>query len=232
MKAFCILFAAVVALGAEPPLRLKARSEAPESALRAAPKSRAAGVRHGIVPLEAASREGIRALRYVPDGGVLAVRTHRAEVPPGWRELRPEEKVSPLVLESPPDEERLWLVEFHPDVAEGEARAIVLDSGMQTVEHPDLLPGHLLVRGQADPAAALAAWDEVAYVFPASEELRAGSPVYGCPGPLTAFGPVGQYIAQIGEGWDGPGHNAATLTYYYEQLTARLPAETDRKSVV
>lgn len=228
MKAYCILLMTAAAISAEPPLRLKAKLETGRPALRSAPKSRSAGVRHGIAPLEAANNEGIRALRYVPDGGVLAVKTHRSEAPPGWRELQPEEKVSPLVLESPPDEEGLWLVEFHPDVADGDARAIVLDSGMQTVEHPDLLPGHLLVRGPAEPVAALADWDEVAYVFPASEDLRAGAAVYGCPGPLTEYGPVGQYIAQVGEGWDGPGRNAATLTYYYERLTSRLPAETQR----
>lgn len=47
-----------------------------------------------------------------------------------------------------------------------------------------------------------------------------------CGGPLTQYGPVGQYVSQIGDGWDGPGKHSATLAYVFEKLTTKLPAET------
>jgi len=78
----------------------------------------------------------------------------------------------------------------------------------------------------------LAEWDEVAYVFPASVELAAGEHVVACPGALTAAGTVGQYVATVGEGWDGPGRGSAELGYYFQQLTERLPEDDARAELV
>jgi hypothetical protein len=65
----------------------------------------------------------------------------------------------------------------------------------------------------------------VAYVFPPSPDLERGAAVHNCAGAVTQYGMVGQYVAKIGDGWDGPGKNAARLTYLIENATARLPPD-------
>ena len=210
----------LLAGGGELRLKSKERLEPGDRVVR----SRTATRRHGIVARgeEWSATGGIRPLRYVPDDGVLVALESGETPPPSWREMTAGEKLSPLLDEGG----KAWVVEFHPDVDPGEARAVILDAGMQLAEHPDLLRGHLLALGTTELAARLASWDEVAYVFPASEELVAGKLVTACGGPLTQYGPVGQYVSQIGDGWDGPGNHPVTLAYVLERLTPKLPAET------
>jgi hypothetical protein len=116
-----------------------------------------------------------------------------------------------------------FLVEFHPDVEDQEARALAQEHLLEIREHPDLLPNQLLVAGAPERVIRLAEWDEVAYIYPASEELIEGTRVQACAGAITSYGLVGQYVARMGEGWDGPGQNAADLGYFFENLTRRLP---------
>lgn len=115
------------------------------------------------------------------------------------------------------------LVIFHEDVEDAGAKQILQQAGMVLQEKSDLLPHQFLVTGTLDQAGALSEWDEVAYIYPAAEDMAAGEPVYGCPGPLTDFGSIAQYIATIGEGWDGPGRGGVDLTYSFGQETGRLP---------
>lgn len=135
----------------------------------------------------------------------------------------PQEKLSPWLawrggMES-------FVVEFHPDVDRGDAEMLVTREGLRLIDNPDLRPDHLLVRGSRRQAEEVAAWDEVAYLFPASWELRQGLPTMPCAGALTAAGPVGQYVLTVGDGWDGPGLGRAELSYTFERLTQRLPRE-------
>lgn len=183
--------------------------------------------------IEELRRRGARVLDYIPDYGfVISVdgQTNLDGLGLAWAErLRPEDKLSPLVVrnqaEAPeemagPD---AFLVEFHRDVYNEEARAVVRQSGLATREHLDLLPNQLLVEGTPEDAARLAEWDEVAYVFPASRELKQGERVYACPGAATLYGQVGQYTAQYGDGWDGPGKDPAQLGYFLGPLASALP---------
>jgi hypothetical protein len=79
---------------------------------------------------------------------------------------------------------------------------------------------------------ALAAWDELSYIFPASADLIAGTPMRACAGPLTRQGVVGQSVALVGDGWDGPGLGAADLKYAWVHLTDKLPADTAEGEIV
>jgi hypothetical protein len=117
------------------------------------------------------------------------------------------------------------LVEFYSDVDANDVRAIANDAGLLIQENPDLNANHLLVFGSADQLLALAEWDEVAYIFPASAELIQGTPVRPCAGALTSQGPVGQSVPLVGDGWDGPGRGAADLKYSFVHLTEKLPAD-------
>jgi len=88
--------------------------------------------------------------------------------------MRLENKIS---AELAPD--ATWfVVEFHPDVRQADAYAVLRESHMEPHYHRDLLARHMLVYGDMDRAMRLAAMDEVAYVFPASEDLVTG--MRGC----------------------------------------------------
>ena len=99
----------------------------------------------------------------------------------------PEYKLSPLLAA----ENALLMAEFHADVPPDSARAVVEAAGLQVVEYPDVLPHQLMVAGDPRRLTALAAWDEVAYLFPAAPEMAAGARMAACPGGALATPPVG-----------------------------------------
>jgi hypothetical protein len=146
--------------------------------------------------------------------------------------LRPEEKISPNLRAMLVDSVTITvLAEFYPDVDSNDARAIVNDAGLLIQEDADLLANHLLVSGTAEQVLALAGWDEVAYIFPASPELIAGTPVRACAGALTQQGTVGQSVALVG-GWDGAVRGSADLKYAWVHLTEKLPADAAEAEIV
>jgi hypothetical protein len=195
------------------------------------------------VPAEEAvaelERRGAQFVQYVPDAGYLfsvwsgqdwwgtQLRVSR---------MRAQDKVSQALPRKNNAGKRVGrgtlVVEFHPDVDPAEALGIVRQEGFEMLAHPDVLGNHLLIRGPLDRIEELTAWDEVAYVFPASAELAAGERVEACSGAVTALGTVGQYIAAIGEGWDGPGQGSAAVGYYFQSLTQKLPADQVRTELL
>jgi hypothetical protein len=90
------------------------------------------------------------------------------------------EKISPLITAGDASAATgSYLVEFHPDVDLSDARRLILNLGLELHENPDLSVHHLMVNiagaGQArKDLQALAAEDAVAYIFPASDDLRTG----------------------------------------------------------
>jgi hypothetical protein len=141
--------------------------------------------------------------------------------------LDPVDKISLLISRGDSSAASGYLlVEFHADVNMNAARGLILNLGLRLRENPDLGPRHLMVGAPAQQAqaiaAALAAFDEVAYIFPVSPELVSGVPVRACEGALTTNGPVAQLIPTFGPGWDGPGLGAATIGYVFSHMTAQL----------
>ena len=116
------------------------------------------------------------------------------------------------------------VVELYPDVDPSDGRVIANNAGLRVLENPDLLPNHLLVGGSREELLALAGWDEVSYIFPASKELTDGMPLHACAGAASSQGSVQQAIPLVGDGWDGPGLGAASLNYAFDDVTAQLPA--------
>jgi hypothetical protein len=49
---------------------------------------------------------------------------------------------------------------------------------------------------------------------------------------VTAGGTIGQLIATNGNGWDGAGLNATTISYYFSQLTAKMPAALVKSEIL
>ncbi len=127
--------------------------------------------------------------------------------------------------------DRAWVVEFHADIDSDEARAVLGDAGLDTLGHPDLLERQALVAGPWERVASLAEWDEVAYIFPAAEDLLLGNRVVACPGAMTDLGPAAQYTT-MGRGWPGAGQGAVELGYFFSSPTAKLPRSTVESEMV
>jgi len=153
----------------------------------------------------------------------------------GFDALRPEDKLSQELSMASQGDSRgrslrnrrsFYIVEFHTDIPWEERRALISESGAEIKDHRDLTNGHMLVRGSLEQMQALAEWDEVAYIFPASGELAAGLPLVGCMGGATEAGHVGQLTQRIGEGWDGPGLNGANLTFSMQGGVSSRLSET------
>lgn len=178
--------------------------------------------------MQALVRRGVRVLQMVPDQGLMVSIPDGADLTGVDLEstglLKPAEKISRLLKAQTKGAEDPLLVEFYPDVSAGDQRSVVLAEGARIRDNPDMLPIHLLVEGPEDLASRLAAWDEVAYVFPASRELIDGIPVVACHAATAAEGAIGQYVETVGDGWDGPGMGASSLTYSFGQLTAQIPS--------
>lgn len=143
--------------------------------------------------------------------------------------LEPADKISPLLPIDSPDP---VLIEFHPDIDLNDARTLLSANGAVLVDHPNLNPHHLLARLTAAQLEALAERDEIAYFLPASPDLVSGRPAIACLSGLTLEGAAAQYIPMIGDGWDGPGLNAATIGYYFSSTTGQVPEDTVRSEVL
>jgi hypothetical protein len=130
-----------------------------------------------------------------------------------------------------------FIVEFHGDVTADEIRSLILNQGIMLVEHPDLSTNHLMIRfTSADQMAAglvtLTDDDRVAYIFPASDDLANGISTRAYAAAATVGGPIGQLIATNGYGWDGAGQNATTLSYFFSQMTAKMPAGQPQSEIL
>ena len=185
--------------------------------------------------IRALGRRSVQALAYVPDNGLVV------SAPDGidfsslglrwYGRLLASEKLSPGVLEQSLLAQSWVVVEFHSDVPMADARSIALASGLSLRDHPALLANHLLANGSADQFRALAEWDEVEYIFRASDGLIQGATVYPCSGAETTAGSVPQSVPTIGEGWDGPGLGSAALFYAFEDTSSKLPADSAESEI-
>jgi hypothetical protein len=240
--------AAVVAI-AQPALHLKGLKRdrtAPALDVSTQVKSRTLGRSHVVVQfgsnpsddqLKELQNRGAAVLSYVPDFAV-SISADDDIVLDGLDirstvRLKPEEKISPDLAEALAESATVAvLVEFYPDVDPNDGRAIVNEAGLLIRESADLLAHHLLVTGSSEQVWALAAWDEVAYIFPASVDVIEGRPAHACAGAVTAQGQVGQSVALVGDGWDGPGLGGADLRYAFVHVTDVVPADAAESEIV
>ncbi|MFZ5927261.1 MAG: matrixin family metalloprotease [Acidobacteriota bacterium] len=245
---FVLYFCSAVAAQELPPLRLKSGRvppnllASPEGKERAAAGWRGAwqGRAHWLVQFRAEPDEelierlgwlDVRVLQYVPDQGLLV----SAPAETDWAAagaayaglLTAEEKWSPAL---PEEGEAAAVIELHLDVARSDGVVLAQAAGLELREHPELLPNAMLVRGSVEALRALAGLDEVAYVYPAGESLWNGEPLAACAsglmGPAALTG--ANLASTFGEGWDGPGLGAASLSVYI----GALPAWLDRGSML
>lgn len=143
--------------------------------------------------------------------------------------LRPADKLSSALSNT-----GVFVVEFHSDVDMDDARQMVFEANLDLLEHDDLLSNELLVSGDVDAVSALADWDEVDYIFPASDDLVSNTPLIACAGALTDQGTVAQYVI-VGHGWSPDGTSGVAsgvqIKYVFDGLTARVPDSTTKAEI-
>jgi hypothetical protein len=195
----------------------------------------------GTEDLAALTAAGMVPLQYVPDNSVMVSMVEgrqqgvlaSAAEESGQPTFELARKMSPLVdAQEDVDGQLTVVAEFFPDVAEGDMHAIAQREGLSILAHADLVEHQLLVKGTRAQVEALAGWEELSYVFPASKDLSEGALVHGCVGAVTAAGPVANYIAKVGEGWDGPGKGVANLRYTLAALSAQMPQDSQRAEIL
>ena len=250
-KLFGILSAMLLAgsLAAQPALHMKGLNPRETHRLRAAdaqPKTLTPGRSHWIVQfsqnpaagdLTDLQNLGVTVLSYIPDYAFSVLAnddTAWDSANANWiGQLQTDEKISPdLAVPLAATAEIPVLVEFYSDVNPDDIRLIATSEGLRIQENGDLASNHLLLKGTPDQVMAIAQWDEISYIFPASDDLQQGSPVHPCAGALTSQGQVTQAIPLIGDGWDGPGLGGASLNYFFVQLSAKLPSDATQSEIV
>jgi hypothetical protein len=176
----------------------------------------------------AAESAGLKVLSYVPDNGLLVsvpgmVSLQGLDVI-GIHILSEADKLSRDLVAAAKSAERLTaVVEMHPDIARDDAARLLAESGLESIENPDLLPHQWLARGGFDQLQSLAARDEVAYLYPASQELASRTPVLACLGGGVDGLPVAaSLVSAFGEGWDGPGLGGAILGFHIGAVTTAV----------
>jgi hypothetical protein len=176
-------------------------------------------------------RRGIRILQYVPDNGLMVsspAEVSLADLPlAGSGSLETADKISPLLAE--------WvagavLAVFHSDVEEPREREIVHSLGFDIIDNRGLLPNQLVLAGPIGRVPELAAFDEVAYVLPASPDLAAGLPVAGCAGAVSEVGPIGEYVL-VGKGWPKDASGKVAVNYFIRSLTEKIDPAIARAEI-
>ena len=143
--------------------------------------------------------------------------------------MNPQDKVSPLIGTHGND--TAFIVEFHSDIDGDTARAILNSDGFTIQENMDLAAQHILILGSVDDMDRLKQWDEVAYVFPAPQEMVNGESFHTCAGALSAGTAVPQYVI-VGHGWSKDASGNVNLGYFFGDLTPKVPAATVESEVI
>ena len=181
-------------------------------------------------------RRGALVVGSAPDGGLtisVGQPISFAGLAVDWSgPLLAEDKISPLLSQGGANGgPAAVVIEFHPDVHMRRARQLLQDANVQILSHPDLLPNHMLVTATLPVLAQIAAFDEVAYIFPASGDLIQGNHVMACRGTEMTAGTVGQYVL-VGNGWSGAGAGVVQLAYVFTQMSAKLPVAAAESEIV
>lgn len=241
---------------AQPPVRLKGRTFVPPANVHAGrravgPAARgfavaALGERtHLLVQfagrvtakeLAALRSAGAQPLRYVPDNTV-AVAAGPGFDPasvPGVRWSGPLEPGDRLSAETAGDLGRdfpsfpLTVVEFHPDLTAGRVRERLEAAGTAAVAVRGLPPYMTAIPTEPAAIGRLASDEAVAWIYPATADLAGGTLL--CEGLAGPQGIVANY-ATVGEGWDGGGRGAVSLSYFFQTGSVDLQAPAQHQEV-
>jgi hypothetical protein len=248
-KAFYLLMAASIAAAsarASGPIHLKTR-DVTAASYPAAETLQTAGQGPGHLLLQFSvgptmddllelQRRGALVVGSAPAGGITISADRPislAGLAVAWSgPLLVQDKISPLLSQGGANGgPAAVVIEFHPDVRKRRALQLLHGANLQILSHPDLLPNHMLVTATLPVLTQIAAFDEVAYIFPASNDLIQGNRVMACSGAEMTAGTAGQYVL-VGNGWSGAGAGVVQLEYVFAQMSAKLPVAVAQSEIV
>ena len=176
-------------------------------------------------------RRGMHVLQYVPEAALMVASLVTPDLEGlgviSAAPLDASYKISPLLAAQVTGP---LLVVFYPDVVMATARLEVRALGFDVLENPWLLPGQLVLSGAYSALEALAEYDDVSYIMPASADLAAGIPVAGCGGAVTEAGLVGEYVL-VSSGWPKDAGGNVALHYFIRSLTTKMDAATAQSEI-
>jgi hypothetical protein len=176
----------------------------------------------GVGDLAALRDRGARVLSYVPDWAFLVAGAPDLDLDGlniiRMEQLDPADKVSPMLDGF---ESGLALVRVHADVELADSLEIVRRAGAQRIDSPSIGEHQFLVSGSRASLDALAAWDEVEYIFPADADLASGTPFHYCSGAATVAGPVAQLAARVGQ-WSPGMLGFVSLNFGFGALSSKV----------
>jgi hypothetical protein len=176
-------------------------------------------------------RRGMRVLQYVPDAALMVASPMTPDLEGlqvlSATPLDASYKISPLLADQVSGP---LLVVFYADVNMATARVEARARGFDVLENPSMLPGQLVLSGAYSALEALAEYDDVSYIMPASADLAAGIPVAGCAGAVTEAGPVGEYVL-VSSGWPKDAGGNVALHYFIRSLTTKMDAATAQSEI-
>jgi hypothetical protein len=209
--------------------------------IQAGPTSATAGDTHqlvqfdhtpGVEDLDQLLAQGAQVVSVLPDNAVVvsspgAVVAVTAGIRTVMR-LESADKLSPGLGTVDP---LTVVVEFHPDVSVDAQNAVAQSEGVTLQRSAVLLANHAIATATRADLTAMAAHDEVAYIFPADPELLTNADYSACAGMLTMSGPIAQY-ANLVHGWDLDSGGIAHLGYVFGTLTTKVAATLVQSEIV
>jgi hypothetical protein len=180
---------------------------------------------------------GYTVFSFVPDNGLLVYGNPAADLSAlGVVEnysLQVKDKLS-AKLDSTSAAALTVVVEMQPDADLGLVLLRLLMAGSTLLPNQDLDATEFLVQAPYATLQTVASWDDIAYIYPASPQITSGQKVVPCA--MGNSGGAGLAVAAnlvptFGDGWAGPSHGSAALSY--DLHTAALPlAESDVRSAL
>ena len=149
-------------------------------------------------------------------------------------QLLPSDKYSDVVSAelqqlSAANTRTLWVEAFR-DIAGRELEEMIANAGARFQAHPSLPDYIRLVTGTSAAFARLAENEKIAWLAAANNRLLNLESVYYCPGSMTPYGPVANFVAHY-VGWDGPGLGSAALTYHFDNGTPDIAGTAEEPEV-
>ncbi|MCH8838904.1 MAG: matrixin family metalloprotease, partial [Candidatus Marinimicrobia bacterium] len=146
-------------------------------------------------------------------------------------QLENHDKISQRARQTLSADSDYVLVEAFPDVTGESLKIILSDLGIENLDRSSLPEYVALIYASLAVIEELARQDEISWIMAASRPLIEGDHVYYCPGAMTPYGPIANYVT-YGPGWDGPGLGSVSLSYHFVNGTADIAGDQERVEIL
>lgn len=180
---------------------------------------------------------GYNVVSFVPDSGLLVYGNPAKDLSAiGVVEnytLRAGDKLSAR-LDSSSAAALTVVVELQPDADLGLVWLRMLVAGIVVLPNADLNATESLVQAPYATLREVASRDDVVYIYPASPQMTSGQKVVPCAMGYSAgaeLGVAANLVPTFGDGWAGPSHGSAVLSYILHAGSLPLEESDVRSSL-